>query len=246
MTHETPADLVLRGGRVATMDAERAFAAAVAVRDGRIVAVGADDAVRDWIGPRTRVVELRGRSVTPGFGDAHVHPVSAGIGRCAATCRPRAVWIPISDHRDYAATHPDEPWIRGDGWSMADFPGGIPAPRRPGPRLAGPAGLPREPRRPHGLGQLEGARAGRRTADTPDPADGRIERDADGRPSGALQEGATTSSTTCSRGHARRTRRRPAAGPGRAPRAGSPTGRTRASPPSQERSRTPRSPAAAS
>ena len=101
MTDDGPADLVLRGGRVATMDASRSFAAAVAVRDGRIVAVGGDDAVRGWIGPRTRVVELRGRSVTPGFGDAHVHPVSAG--RRPVALRPdrcaRAGRLPGDDRR---------------------------------------------------------------------------------------------------------------------------------------------------
>ena len=127
MTHDGPADLVLRGGAVATMDARRTFAAAVAIRDGRIVAVGGDDTVRGWIGPRTRVVELRGRSVTPGFGDAHVHPVSAGVGRlrCDLTGAHGSDAY-LARIAAYAAAHPDEAWIRGDGWSMSDFPGGIP------------------------------------------------------------------------------------------------------------------------
>ncbi|MFL5649739.1 MAG: hypothetical protein ACJ777_00515 [Chloroflexota bacterium] len=82
MTTESPsADLVLRGGRVETMDAAGTRATAVAVRDGRIVAVGDDAGLLSWVGPRTRVLELRGRTVTPGFGDAHVHPVSAGLSR---------------------------------------------------------------------------------------------------------------------------------------------------------------------
>jgi predicted amidohydrolase YtcJ len=54
---------------------------AMAVHDGRIAAVGADVEVRPWIGPRTRVIELRGRTVTPGFGDAHVHVVASGLER---------------------------------------------------------------------------------------------------------------------------------------------------------------------
>ena len=61
------------------------MAEALAVVDGRIAAVGPDAALRRWIGPRTRVVDLRGRTVTPGFGDAHVHPVTSGLDRCAAT-----------------------------------------------------------------------------------------------------------------------------------------------------------------
>ena len=79
MTLDAHADLVLTGGRIATMDAARRWATALAVRDGRIVAVGSDTAVRLAIGARTRVIELRGRTVTPGFQDAHVHPVGAGL-----------------------------------------------------------------------------------------------------------------------------------------------------------------------
>ena len=81
MTADRPADLVLTGGRVATMDAARSWASALAVRDERIVAVGPDDVVRPHIGPSTRVIELRGRTVTPGFQDAHVHPVHGGLAR---------------------------------------------------------------------------------------------------------------------------------------------------------------------
>jgi predicted amidohydrolase YtcJ len=192
VTHDAPADLVLRGGRVATMDARRSFEAAIAVRDGRIVAVGGDDAVLSWIGPRTRVVELRGRSVTPGFGDAHVHPVSAGVGRlrCDLT-EARGLDAYLATIGGYAATHPDEVWIRGDGWSMSDFPGGIPH-RDDLDRVVPDRPVFLESRDGHTIWvnsralELAGV-----TADTQDPADGRIERDADGRPGGALQEGAT-------------------------------------------------------
>jgi predicted amidohydrolase YtcJ len=191
MTLDGPADLVLRGGRVATMDAHRTFASAVAVRGGRIVAVGGDAAVRDLIGPRTRVIELRGRSVTPGFGDAHVHPVGAGVGRlrCDLT-GAHGVDTYIARIASYATTHPDEAWIRGDGWSMSDFPGGIPH-RTDLDRVV--------PDRPVYLDSRDGHTAWVNskalemagvTADTLDPDDGRIERDADGHPGGALQEGA--------------------------------------------------------
>ena len=55
MTLDRPADLVLTGGRIATIDAARSFASALAVRDGRIVAVGPDRAVTPHLGPSTRV-----------------------------------------------------------------------------------------------------------------------------------------------------------------------------------------------
>jgi predicted amidohydrolase YtcJ len=191
MTLDGPADLVLRGGSIATMDARRSFAAAVVVRDGRVVAVGGDDVVGGWIAPRTRVIELRGRSVTPGFGDAHVHPVSAGVGqlRCDLT-GARGLDAYLARIAAYAASHPDEAWIRGDGWSMSDFPGGIPH-RDDLDRVV--------PDRPVYLESRDGHTAwvnskalelAEVTAETLDPDDGRIERDADGRPGGALQEGA--------------------------------------------------------
>ncbi len=112
-----PADLVLIGGRVATMDPARSWASAVAVRDGRIVAVGGDTAVRPLIGPGSRVIELRGRTVTPGFGDAHVHPLHGGLARLRCELHgQRGLDTYLATIATYAASHPDVPWILGGGW----------------------------------------------------------------------------------------------------------------------------------
>src|SRR5689334_25306979 len=76
------ADLALVGGSVMTMAAPAAQSApptAVAIAGGRITAVGDDRTIETLIGPRTRRIDLRGRSLLPGFTDAHVHPVSAGV-----------------------------------------------------------------------------------------------------------------------------------------------------------------------
>src|SRR4051812_18652347 len=74
-----PADLVLVGGAVMTMDAARPSAAAVAVSNGRFVAIGDEADVGDLVGPRTRRIDLRGRTLLPGFIDLHCHPVMAGV-----------------------------------------------------------------------------------------------------------------------------------------------------------------------
>ena len=140
----------------------RRVAEALAVVDGRIAAVGTDAALRRWIGPRTRVIDLRGRTVTPGFGDAHVHPVTSGLDRlrCDLT-GARGLTAYLEVIAAYAASHPDEAWIRGSGWSMADFPGGIAGPRRSRPDRARPARY-LENRDGHtALGQQRGAGAGR-------------------------------------------------------------------------------------
>ncbi len=68
-----PADQVLLGGKVITMDARDTIAQAVAVRGDRVLAVGSDDEVRAFIGPETQVFELAGKLVTPGLIDAHNH-----------------------------------------------------------------------------------------------------------------------------------------------------------------------------
>src|SRR5262245_13474379 len=75
------ADLVLTGGQVFTAEPAASWAEAIAVRGDRIVAVGGDREVMALAGPSTRVIALRGRTVTPGFGDAHVHPISSGVDR---------------------------------------------------------------------------------------------------------------------------------------------------------------------
>jgi len=193
MALERHADLVLMNGRIATMDRRRRVVSAVAVRAGRIVTVGSDVDVRAEIGTRTRVLDLRGRTVTPGFGDAHTHPVMAGLSRlqCALSGQ-HGLDAYLETVAAYAAANPDADWIVGDGWSMTDFPGGLPH-RSDLDRVS--------PDRPVMLWSREGHTAWANTAaleaagigvDTPDPPGGRIERDTDGRPSGTLQEDADT------------------------------------------------------
>ena len=184
------ADLVFHGGPVFTADTVRSRAHAVAVSGGRIVAVGGDE-VRDLIGPRTEVVDLGGRLLVPGFQDAHVHPVWGGLDmlRCDLAEYGDAPQYLDAIGR-YVAAHPDDEWILGGGWQMSAFPGGTPRAEAldavTGDR---PAFFPN--RDGHGAWVNSAAlRAAGIDRDTPDPADGRIERNPDGTPSGTLHEGA--------------------------------------------------------
>ncbi|GAA5030697.1 amidohydrolase [Microbacterium fluvii] len=186
----TYADLVFSGGPVFTANTVRSRASAVAVSDGRIVAVGGDS-IRDLIGPSTEVVDLAGRMLVPGFQDAHVHPVSGGLEllRCdLAHGSTEQEYLDIV--AAYAAAHPAEEWISGGGWSMSAFPGGTPTAAALDRVLPDrPAFLPNR----DGHGAWVNSAALRRAGidrHTPDPADGRIERDADGDPTGTLHEGA--------------------------------------------------------
>jgi hypothetical protein len=124
---DAPADLVLTGGHVHTVDPARPQAEAVAIRGDRIVAVGSVADVRPLIGSRTRVVDLRGRLLVPGFQDAHVHPISAGIDLIECDVRDaRGREAVVEAIRAYAVAHPDLAWVIGSGWSMADFERGVP------------------------------------------------------------------------------------------------------------------------
>lgn len=193
MTHSQatgPADLVLTGGPVHTVDPARSRATAVAVRDGRIAAVGHDE-VHELIGPGTEVVDLAGKLLLPGFQDAHVHPQGAGLelGLChlGDTVDPAEYLRRI---KAYADEHPEAEWITGGGWSLEAFPGGSPT------AAALDAIVPDRPvflpNRDH-HGAWVNSRALERAgidSRTPDPADGRIERGPGGDPTGMLQEGA--------------------------------------------------------
>ncbi|WP_055490990.1 amidohydrolase [Streptomyces sp. TP-A0356] len=182
------ADLLFTGGPVLTPQGP--VTTSVAVVGGRIAAVK-DTEAHALTGPRTEVVNLAGRLLLPGFQDAHIHPVPAGLEltQCDLT-GARTAEETLAAVRAYADAHPEREWITGGGWSMEAFEGGMPTKEL----LDGlvpdrPVYLPN--RDHHGAWansralELAGI-----TRDTPDPADGRFERDASGEPTGMLQEGA--------------------------------------------------------
>jgi predicted amidohydrolase YtcJ len=188
------ADLALRNGAIYTMDGARSWAETIAIDEGRIVYVGTDAGATDYIGPQTQVVDLAGRMVLPGMQDVHIHPISGGIEANGCDLNAAStVEEYIAIIRKYAEEHPDEPWIKGGGWAMSSF---------------GPGALARKelidavvPDRPVILWSRDGhttwvnskaLEVAGITKDTPDPPDGRIDRDPKtGEPSGSLQEGAS-------------------------------------------------------
>lgn len=191
MPNAEHADLVLTGGRIFTADGAGSWARALAVRDGRVVRVGADDDALALRGPRTRVIDLRGRTVTPGFGDSHVHPTHGGLARIRCELHDaRGVTTYLEIVRAYAHNHPEAEWIQGGGWSLADFPGGIPR-KEDLDRIVPdrPVFLPNRDGHDAWVNSKALELAGI-TADTPDPAHGRIARNPDGTPVGTLHEGA--------------------------------------------------------
>jgi predicted amidohydrolase YtcJ len=182
------ADLVFRGGSV-FHSRGRISQDTVAVVDGRIAAIGSD--ADELVGPATAVVDLTGRMLVPGFQDAHVHPVQGGLERLTCDLTPYHTEAEYLEAiAAYATANPDLEWINGGGWSMAAFPGGLPC-RESLDRVVGDRAVHLANRDHHDAWvssralELAGIRGG-----TPDPEFGRIERDPDGTPTGALHEDA--------------------------------------------------------
>ena len=183
--------IVFRNGPVFRADAGRSWATAVAVRDGTVVAVGGDEEVAAYLRDADEVVDLDGRLLLPGFVDAHVHPVMGGLERmrCDLT-GGRTLAEYQQTVRTYVEEHPDRDWVLGGGWSMGAFDNGCPTAAQLDAAVGDrPAFLPNRDHHSAWASsralELAGIDAG-----TPDPADGRIERDPSGRPTGALHEGA--------------------------------------------------------
>lgn len=184
------ADVVIRNADVRTMDPAQPASHAVAVREGRIAFVGAEIDVGRWIGPATTIIDAGGHTVLPGLIDSHIHVAEGALalGGCSLHDAALTVAQAAATIRDCAATRPDDAWIVINGVN----PAGFSATRAELDAI--------EPARPLLLYGADGhtawvnSRALERaeiTRTTIDPQDGRIERDAQGEPTGFLIDGAT-------------------------------------------------------
>ncbi|HEX9341603.1 MAG TPA: amidohydrolase [Thermoplasmata archaeon] len=117
------ADVVLVGGRIFTAAPERTWAHALAVRGERLVAVGTDAQAERWSGRRTRLVGLRGRTVVPGFVDAHAHMAeSAGERGWTRLDGARDLADAVDRLRRAAAATPRGGWVIGIDWDESKWP----------------------------------------------------------------------------------------------------------------------------
>lgn len=191
-----PADLVLRGGKVATVDPALGNAEAVAVNGYLVTAVGSNDEISAYIGPETEVIELNGRFAMPGFIEGHGHYMGLGRSKQILDLRNVSNWGEIVTMVSGAVdkAQPGE-WIFGRGWHQDKWDS-VPE--------DAVDGVPRNdtlnavsPDNPVSLGHASG-HAGYFNAvalevagindDTPDPAGGTIVRTPDGRATGLMRE----------------------------------------------------------
>ncbi|MFV0434700.1 MAG: amidohydrolase [Leucobacter sp.] len=197
----TQADTVLRHGRVYTVDAGFRVAQAIALRDGRVLAVGSDAEIDALIAPDTDVIELGGRAVLPGIDDSHLHGAAWGLGSPPYSLdlsypNVRSIADIVDLVRRTAAERPAGEWIVGQGWDTGYLE----------ECLAGERTLPDRtdldavaPEHPVCLSDFSGHMACVNSAalrvagvasETEAPAGGVIDRDAAGEATGILREGA--------------------------------------------------------
>ena len=190
-----PADLVLLHGKIITVDADDRIAQAVAIAGGRIVAVGTDAAIARLAGPRTRRIDLKGLTVTPGLIDAHAHFSSGGADRLDVMSLSypdvRSVGDVVERLRKRVATTPTGVFVQGAGWDD----GKLDERRLLAARDLDPASPNNPVYLTHTTGHFGVANSAALalaniTRGTPDPPNGTIDRYPDGTPTGVLKESA--------------------------------------------------------
>ena len=191
-----PADLVLMNGKIVTMNLAAPAAQFLAARGDRIVALGGNGGAQKWIGPNTKVIDLKGQLAIPGFIEGHGHFTGIGDYRQGLDLREARTWDDIVAQVARAAKQakPGE-WIVGRGWHQSKWD------NAPDPNVEGfplHASLDKvSPDNPvlltHASGHAvfvnaEAMEAARLTRDTANPAGGEILKDQQGNPTGLLRE----------------------------------------------------------
>ena len=197
MAAETPADRVYRNGPVFTADAHNSMAEAVAIRGGRIVYVGSNEGVAPFIGPATKVIDLKGGFLMPGLVDGHLHPLEAGLKLQKCSLDYESLTVEELQKRVQACldkTKNQEPngWLEVVSWFQESMrPAGVKTSRATLDVLK--TSRPILIRSSFGHTALANSRAltlAKLSKATTDPAGGKIWRDAEGNPTGLLEDSA--------------------------------------------------------
>jgi predicted amidohydrolase YtcJ len=192
----TPADLVLTNGRVVTVDEATPEAQAIAVTGDRITALGSSADIKRYVGPGTKVIDVKGQFVMPGFTEGHGHFTGVGESQLQLNLMKVQSWDEIVAMVEQAAkTAKPGQWIRGRGWHQEKWT------KKPDPNVEGfptHASLDRvSPNNPvvltHASGHASFANAKAMeisgvTRSSPNPDGGEILKDASGDPVGLFRE----------------------------------------------------------
>ncbi len=191
--HTQTPDLILLHGKILTVDAKDSIAQAVAISNGKIIAVGANEVIQQLATPTTKIIDLQGKTATPGLIDTHAHIAAGGIDELYSIQLSDVTTIDEVKRRVQAAAAKLKPgeWVTGAGWdegkltehryiSASDLDAA--APNNP-VWLMHTTGH-------YGVANHQALKLAHITAASKDPTAGTIDRDAQGIPSGVLKEAA--------------------------------------------------------
>ena len=185
----TTADLILINGKIITVDAKDSIMQAIAISDGKIVAIGSNDEIRSRAGKNTRIIDLQGRTATPGLIDTHCHFDASGILYTIDLSDVKSIAEAVELVRKKVSQLQPGEWVVGQGWDegkLAEL------------RYITVADLdPVSPQNPvwlwhttghYGVANSKALQLAKISAETKNPHAGIIERDANGKPIGVLKE----------------------------------------------------------
>ena len=187
-----PADTVFTNGRIYTVDTQHPFVEAVAIKDGKFLAVGSAEEIESSIGKQTRVIDLGGAFAMPGFIDAHIHPAQPYLQEEGG-----ALLFPESFDKEqiaaavavYLKDNPDKPYVLGEKWSVGLFPKGRANKEWLDSLVSDRPALLRDDTRHGAVANTAMLKLAGITKDTPQPAYGLIEKHPQtGEPTGYLAE----------------------------------------------------------
>jgi predicted amidohydrolase YtcJ len=197
-SHADPADMVLRNGKIVTVDSTHPEGQAVAITGDRITAVGSDAEIQRYVGPNTKVIDLQGHLAIPGFIESHGHFTALGKGLTELNLMGVPTWQQIAAMvADAAKTAKPGAWIQGRGWHQEKWtksPGRVVKGFQTNDLINQAA-----PKNPVILEHASGhavivndvaLRLAGIGPSTPNPPGGEIIKDASGRPTGILVDGA--------------------------------------------------------
>ena len=188
-----PPDLILVHGKILTVDAADSVVQAVAIRDGKIQAVGADKKILALAGRNSQIIDLRGRTATPGLIDSHAHIAEGGFGEVYGVALSDAASVAevVSRVKTRIAQLKPGEWVEGNGWDEGKF-----AERRYIRAVDLDAVSPDNPvwlnqtTGHYGVANSYALRLAKIGSASVDPAAGTIDRDSQGSPTGVLKESA--------------------------------------------------------
>lgn len=184
-------DIAFINGKIYTVETDSPWVEAILIEDGKISELGTNDLVLQRKKKSTRLIDLKGKMVLPGFHDSHVHVLEGGfaLGLCNLNSL-KSIEEYKEKIKECTKTQTSKKWITGFGWKLSLFPNGNPSKEIIDSVISDkPVGFVCNDGHSYWVNSkaLEIANI---TKDTPDPNDGRIERDVSGNPTGTLRDGA--------------------------------------------------------